>query len=208
MTDQSEYLRPAATFRTEHVVARSRFIATITPVETVDQAKAFLAGIQEEMPDASHHVYAYVVGHGSSVIEGMSDAGEPSGSAGPPVMAVLRGSKLGDALIVVTRYFGGTKLGVGGLVRSYSDAARAALAGVTTEERISRVHLSVNAPYPLYERITRLVAAQEGEIEATDFAADVALTIILPERNLELFQSELRELSAGRVQADVLPDKP
>ncbi|MCC6613529.1 MAG: YigZ family protein [Anaerolineae bacterium] len=205
MAEHSGYRRPAATFRTENVVARSRFIATITPVETVDQAKAFLAAIQAEMPDANHHVYAYVVGHGSSVIEGMSDAGEPSGSAGPPVMAVLRGSKLGDTLIVVTRYFGGTKLGVGGLVRSYSDAARAALAGVTTEERIPRVRLAINLPYPLYERVTRLVAAQEGAIETTAFATDVALTVVLPERNLDLFQSELQELSAGRVQAEVLP---
>ncbi|MCL4247643.1 MAG: YigZ family protein [Anaerolineae bacterium] len=204
MAAEASYRRPAATFRTEQIVARSRFIATITPVETVEQARAFLASVQSEMPDANHHVYAYVVGHGSSVIEGMSDAGEPSGSAGPPVMAVLRGSKLGDTLIVVTRYFGGTKLGVGGLVRAYSDAARAALAGVTTEERIPRVRLTVEAPYALYERIVRLVQAQAGDIEATDFTTDVHLTLVLPLRNFDLFQSELRELSAGRVQAVVL----
>ncbi|MCA9906267.1 MAG: YigZ family protein, partial [Anaerolineae bacterium] len=203
MMVEDSYRRPAATFRTEHVVARSRFIATITLVESVEQARAFLTSIQNEMPDASHHVYAYVVGHGSSVIEGMSDAGEPSGSAGPPVMAVLRGSKLGDTLIVVTRYFGGTKLGVGGLVRAYSDAARAALLGVTIEERIPRVRLTVDATYALYERIVRLVQSQEGNIEATDFTADVHLTLVLPLRNLDLFQSELRELSAGRIQAAV-----
>ena len=102
--------------------ALSRPLAAST---TVKEAKAFLAAVRAEMPDANHHVYAYRVGFGNSVIEGMSDDGEPSGTSGPPVLAVLRGSGIGDVIVVVTRYFGGTKLGTGGLVRAYSDAARA-----------------------------------------------------------------------------------
>jgi putative IMPACT (imprinted ancient) family translation regulator len=79
------------------------------------------------MPNASHHVYAFRVGHGNSIIEGMSDDGEPTGTAGPPVLAVLRGTQIGDIIVIVTRYFGGTKLGTGGLVRAYPEAAQIAL---------------------------------------------------------------------------------
>src|SRR5690348_4882092 len=117
----TRYRIPAATTRIEHEVSRSRFIATLGNAATVEAARGFIAEIRAEMPDASHHVYAFKVGYGSSVTEGLSDDGEPTGTAGPPVLAVLRGADIGDAALVVTRYFGGTKLGTGGLVRAYSD---------------------------------------------------------------------------------------
>src|SRR5918912_1103095 len=99
------------------------------------------AEIRVEMPDAAHHVYAYIVGHGATTNLGMSDDGEPSGTAGRPVMAVLRGSGLGDVALVVTRYFGGTLLGTGGLVHAYGDAARAVLAALPREEKVARRQL-------------------------------------------------------------------
>src|SRR5947209_14285779 len=113
------YLIPTATTRIEQEVSRSHFIATLAKVESVAAARAFIASIRAEMPDASHHVYAFKVGYGSSVNEGLSDDGEPSGTSGPPVLAVLRGTDIGDVVLVVTRYFGGTKLGTGGLSRAY-----------------------------------------------------------------------------------------
>lgn len=195
----SGYLRPAATFQTETTVARSRFIATIARAETVEQAKAALAAIHQSMPDASHHVYAYVVGHGRSVTEGLSDAGEPSGTAGQPVMAVLRGSGLGDTIIVVTRYFGGIKLGTGGLVRAYTEAAQTALAGVTTEAKIPRMSLTFRAPYSLYKRTIRLVREHDGEVVREAFAEDVSLEVVLQSDQAALFQAQLRELSAGKI---------
>src|ERR671921_1142335 len=94
--------------------------------------------IRAEMPDAAHHVYAYIVGHGATTTLGMSDDGEPSGTAGRPVMAVLKGSGLGDVALVITRYFGGTLLGTGGLVRAYGDAAKAVLAILPRTEKIER----------------------------------------------------------------------
>src|SRR5258708_5199880 len=112
------YRIPAETVRAETEVSRSRFIATLSNAESVEAARAFIAAIRAEMPDASHHVYAFKVGYGASVIEGMSDDGEPTGTAGPPVMAVLRGAEIGDTLIVVTRQFRGTKPCTGGLVRA------------------------------------------------------------------------------------------
>ena len=109
----NRYFIPARETRTEIIVVNSRFIATAAPAFTVDEAKAFVARIRAEFADASHNVPAFVVGHGSSVIAHCSDDGEPSGTAGRPALAVLQGSGLGDAA-VVTRYFGGTKLGTGG----------------------------------------------------------------------------------------------
>src|SRR5512134_2891681 len=108
---------PAGQHRTDIVVVNSRFITTIAPAAMPEDAKRFIASIRAEMPDASHHVYAFRAGYGNSVIEGMSDDGEPSGTAGPPTLAVLRGAGIGDIVLVTTRYFGGTKLGTGGLVR-------------------------------------------------------------------------------------------
>src|SRR5512143_478609 len=99
---------PAERARAEIRVVNSRFIADIAPAATVEEAKAFVAAIRAEMPDATHHVYAYIVGHGATTTLGMSDDGEPPGTAGRPAMAVLRGSGLGDVALVVTRYFGGT----------------------------------------------------------------------------------------------------
>src|SRR5579871_3558271 len=146
------YLIPAQTTRVTTAVSNSRFVTTIGLVTTVDEAKAFLSAVRAEMSDANHHVYAYRVGFGNSVIEGMSDDGEPSGTSGPPVLAVLRGSGIGDVIVVVTRYFGGTKLGTGGLVRAYGDAARTGLEALVTERKITKQTLGIEAPYHFFEQ--------------------------------------------------------
>ncbi|MFN2242462.1 MAG: IMPACT family protein, partial [Anaerolineae bacterium] len=113
------YPIPARETRTEIQVLNSRFIATAAPVFSVEEAKAFVTRIRDEFADATHNVPAYLVGYGASVVAHCTDDGEPSGTAGRPALAVLRGSGLGDVAVVVTRYFGGTKLGTGGLVRAY-----------------------------------------------------------------------------------------
>src|SRR5438552_3674735 len=123
-TTPAPKLIPAGAARTEIRASNSRFIAT--------------AGVRAAMPDASHHVYAYIVGHGATTTLSMTDDGEPPGTAGRPVMAVLKGSGLGDVALVITRYFGGTLLGTGGLVRAYGDAAKAVLAILPRAEKIDR----------------------------------------------------------------------
>ena len=120
-------LIPSGSARIELRVVNSRFIGSAGPAHSVEQAKAFITAIRAEMPDASHHVYAYIIGHGATTTLGMSDDGEPSGTAGRPALAILRGSGLGDVVLVITRYFGGTLLGTGGLVHAYGDTARACL---------------------------------------------------------------------------------
>ena len=140
------YPVPQSRTRTEIKVSNSRFISTIDRADSVKEAQAFIRSIREEMPDASHHVYAFKIGHGSSISEGMSDDGEPSGTSGPPAMAVLRGSGIGDVVLVITRYFGGTKLGTGGLVSAYGAAAKAAVAELATEEKIKRKTFTLRVP--------------------------------------------------------------
>ncbi len=117
----TRYPIPAETARVEIRVVNSRFIATIGEARSAEEARAFIDGVRGEFHDATHNVYAFRAGYGASVTEGMSDDGEPPGTAGRPALAVLRGADLGDVVLVVTRYFGGTKLGTGGLVRAYTE---------------------------------------------------------------------------------------
>ena len=193
------YLIPVQTHRVQTAVSNSRFITTICHITTVDEAKAFLAAVRAEMPDANHHVYAYRVGFGNSVIEGMSDDGEPSGTSGPPVLAVLRGSGIGDVIVVVTRYFGGTKLGTGGLVRAYGDAARAGLETLPTERKIEKHMLGVEIPYHFFEQVKRLIAEYSGVIDEEDFAANVTILASFPLDQIDPFSAALVELTNGTV---------
>ena len=198
------YLIPTQTHRVTTAVSNSRFITTIGHVSTVDEAKTFLAAVRAEMPDANHHVYAYRVGFGNSVIEGMSDDGEPSGTSGPPVLAVLRGSGIGDVIVVVTRYFGGTLLGTGGLVRAYGDGAREGLASLPTERKIERKILGIELPYHYFEQVKRLIARHGGMLDEEDFAGDVTILASFPVDCVAGFSADLTELTAGSVQAIVL----
>jgi uncharacterized YigZ family protein len=145
-------------------VVNSRFIATAAPAFTVDEAKAFVSRIKQEFSDASHNVSVYLVGHGQSVIAHCTDDGEPSGTAGRPALAVLQGSGLGDVAVVVTRYFGGTKLGTGGLVRAYGDAVREVLSVLPRAMRVPSYTVSIAVPYGSFEPVCRLIEAHGGEI--------------------------------------------
>lgn len=200
------YAVPAAPARAEIVVRGSRFVAEVTRAATAAEARAVVAAARAAHPAATHHVFAFVAGHGASVTEGMSDDGEPSGTAGPPVLAVLRGSGLGDAVVVIARYFGGTKLGTGGLVRAYGDAARAALDAVERVEKVPRVRLSLRVPHGDFERAQRIVAAASGAIVARDFGADVGIEIVVAADASEELARALRDLTAGRARVEAAPE--
>ena len=191
---------PAASARTEIRVSNSRFIASAGPAASVEEARVFIAAVRAEMPDASHHCYAYLIGHGATTTLGMSDDGEPSGTAGRPISSVVKGSGLGDVALVVTRYFGGTLLGTGGLVHAYGDAAKAVLALLPREPYIERQSFDIRLDYAVYEPLKRLLEAYGGAIEAETFAADVLLRVVLPRAQVAAFSTALRELTAGRAQ--------
>ncbi len=198
----ARYPIPAKTIRVELRIVNSRFIATIGEARTVDEAKAFIDAIREEFHDATHNVHAFRVGYGGSVTEGMTDDSEPSGTAGRPALAVLRGADLGDVVLVITRYFGGTKLGTGGLVRAYTESTQEALAALPRDVRIEKRQGRVNLPYNLYEPVKRLADAQGGEIGEETFAADVTLVVVFPVDRIDGFDSALGEISAGRLSVD------
>lgn len=204
MASSDSYLIPSETHTVEIVVVNSRFIATASYVQSAEEARAFLDSVRSQMPDASHHVYAFRIGYGNSVIEGMSDDGEPSGTAGPPVLSVLRGTEIGDVIVVVTRYFGGTKLGTGGLVRAYGDAARTVLNELPTELKIEKQLVMLAAPYTYFEQIKRIVAQHNGDIMDQEFAVDVTLTIVFPKVDVLGFAAEITELTAGQVETIIV----
>jgi uncharacterized YigZ family protein len=198
------YPVPACQIRRENIVVNSRFIATLSPVISVDEAKAFIARMRDEFTDASHNVPVYLVGYGASVIAHCSDAGEPSGTAGRPALEVLRGSGLGDVAVVVTRYFGGTKLGTGGLVRAYSDAVRAVVSAVPRAHKILTHTVMLGLPYNWLERARLLAAAHHGQILDEDFAAEITLTARFSVADFEPFQRALSEQSNGTLRAEII----
>ena len=198
------YLIPAHEIRREHVQVNSRFISSLAPVFSTDEARAFIKRIRQEFPDASHNVPIYIIGGGNNVTDYCSDDGEPQGTAGRPALAVLRGSGLGDVVLVITRYFGGTLLGTGGLVKAYTESAQLVVRDVPRARKL-RVHIALLAlPYNLLERIRLLTGRHHGAILAEEFAADVTMTLRFPVDDYEAFQADLRELSSGSLQAETM----
>lgn len=201
------YHIPLYEVRREQVVVNSRFIATLAPVFTTEEARAFIARIKKEFADATHNVPAYIIGGGNTVTEYFSDDGEPSGTAGRPALTVLRGSGLGDVAVVVTRYFGGTLLGTGGLVKAYTESTQLVVNAVERGRRIP-VHIAMAAiPYNLLERVRLLTVRNQGEVIGEDFAADITITLQFPVETFDAFQNDLREISAGKLQAEIIESK-
>jgi uncharacterized YigZ family protein len=202
----NRYLIPASEVRTEFMVVNSRFIATAAPVFNTTQAKTFVKRIRSEYKDASHNVPVYVIGHGSSVIAHCSDDGEPSGTAGRPALAVLQGSGIGDVGAVITRYFGGTKLGTGGLVRAYSEAVRQILRILPLAEKVSTVTVMMVVPYSWFERTRLWIAEMFGQILDEDFKADVTISARFAKEHFPSFQNIITERSAGRLQPVIVAE--
>jgi len=201
------YSVPLHEIRREQVVVNSRFIATLAPVFSIDEARTTIARIKKEFADASHNVPAYIIGGGNTVTEYFSDDGEPAGTAGKPALTVLRGSGLGDVAVVVTRYFGGTLLGTGGLVKAYTESVQLVVQAVERGQRVPVNVAMVVIPYNLLERLRILVRRQRGEILEEDFAGDITLTLQFPVDVFEVFQNELREISAGKLKVEVIETK-
>jgi uncharacterized YigZ family protein len=201
------YSIPLTEIRREHVVVNSRFIATLGPVFSPEEARAFITRMKKEFADASHNVPAYIIGGGNTVTEFCSDDGEPAGTSGKPVLAVLRGSRLGDVAVVVTRYFGGTLLGTGGLVKAYTESVQLVVNAVERGRRVL-VHVSMLAiPYNLLERVRLMTTRHNGEVVGEDFGGDITMTLQFPVEAFEGFQKELQELSAGKLKAEVIESK-
>lgn len=196
-------LVPANKKQAEIYVSNSRFIATAAPAFSVDAAKLFIETIREEFNDATHNVPAYIVGHPPSVIEHSSDDGEPAGTAGRPILSILRGSGFGDIAVVVTRYFGGTKLGTGGLVRAYSEATREVLSLVPKAQKISTVTSEIKLPYKYYNRVERLLDDNNIKIIHKDFGEDVKISAQFVTEEFSKIEQFLKNTTNGKIEMTI-----
>ena len=181
------------------VVKNSRFIAELLSAESSEAARTLLSGQRAKYPDASHVVHAMVIGPTGGVL-GCSDDGEPAGTAGRPVLEVLKGSGITNVLLTVTRWFGGTKLGTGGLVKAYGDAAKGVLAAATSREIIAMTRLAFTLPYPLIDPGKRLLRECEFVIQTENYlASGDALEGEIPSDHAEALVQRLADLSHGQI---------
>ncbi len=203
MTD--DYLMPAGYGTGEYTEKRSRFIGQLWPVESEAEALGRIAAVKKEHYDARHNCFAYIVRDGGVIRYG--DDGEPQGTAGQPILAVLSGAGLTDVCCTVTRYFGGVLLGTGGLVRAYTAAAKAALEDAGVQQMALWYGRRLRCPYPMFERLRRLAEAHEAVVENTDYGADVTMDLLVRADRAEAFGEALREKSAGGIVPEETGEK-
>lgn len=199
----SRTLAGPSTFAIEPIKG-SRFLATLAPVNSPAAAEAVLERVRGEMPEATHHCWAWKLADGRSR---SSDDGEPGGSAGRPILARIEGKELEDTLVVVTRWYGGTKLGVGGLMRAYGGCAGKALDAATVLERPRTTRLLLTFDYPDTAAVQAVLAAEGLAPAATDYGARVGISLAVPEDEGARICAQLIDATAGRAQAR-WPDRP
>ncbi|WP_223669811.1 YigZ family protein [Kangiella shandongensis] len=176
----------------EEIIKGSRFITRSVFTPTVEQAKAFIKQLNIDEPDATHHCWAYIVGNPeSTTLMACSDDGEPSGTAGMPMLNVLKHSDLGDITVVVTRYFGGTKLGTGGLARAYSSGVKEALERVSAHNRIYTSEIDLITSYELQNQLRYLLEEHQAQNISENFSDKVAIHAEVPQDQLDSFLSSI-----------------
>lgn len=184
---------------------KSVFIGEALPVNNEADAIAFIESVKKHYPDARHHVYAYIVR--DNAIMRFSDDGEPQGTAGMPILDIIRKKGLTDIAIVVTRYFGGTLLGTGGLVHAYSASAQGAIeeAEIITYDLYTEVSICVS--YSDYQKLSLLFSEFEFRVEDTGYGADVEILGRVLSSNVEVFLKKLTEITSGRAESEILGEK-
>ena len=196
----NRYAIPAGRQRFEEEIRRSRFITTVAHTPTVEDARRFIAAQRTRYADASHNCWAYLIGPpGSTSQVGMSDDGEPHGTAGRPMLTVLEHADIGDIAVVVTRYFGGTLLGKGGLVKAYGGGVQYAIERMETVLRIPSATIVAIVPYNVVEPIRRILSDYETEALETAFDIDVTFTLKVPLERVDELVDTLVEMTRGEV---------
>lgn len=192
-------------YRVEDIIKRSKFITTIAHTANSGSAKTFIARIKDEFPDANHNCWAFQCGPPADTAHvGMSDDGEPHGTAGKPMLSMLLHSNVGELSCMVTRYFGGIKLGTGGLVRAYSGMVKLALADLPVHEKISFAKVQVIMDYSHITLFKRLLPDFEAEIIDTNFTADAEFTLQLPKEQFPELKKALSQLTHGELLFSLL----
>ncbi|GAB1432053.1 YigZ family protein [Spirochaetota bacterium] len=190
---------PYAEAEAETRVLNSRFIARLFPVFSQEEARKHISEVKAANPGAAHNVPAFIIGGGKNSLEYCSDDGEPAGSSGKSLLSVLKGSGLGNVLIVVTRYFGGTLLGIGGLVKAYSEAGRAVIGVTRRAELVFTDRLCFTLPYHYYDRTKLLLDEYSAFVIEENFGEEVFIKADLAKDASAYFIERLKELSGGKL---------
>lgn len=190
----------------EIIINKSRFIGHSMPVEKEDDALEFIDKIKSEHRDATHNVYAYVVGKNSN-IQRFSDDGEPSGTAGIPVLEVIKKENLRNVVIVVTRYFGGIKLGAGGLIRAYTKGAKVGLESGTIIDKILHTRLKIRIDYTLYGMIENYLNTEGYIIDNITYDEAVNIFVYIKFLDVEYFQKTITDLTSGNVTIEYIDEE-
>lgn len=196
------YITVNSSAREEIIEKRSRFIASVYPVKEEAEAIALINSLKKEFWDARHNVYAYSLRSGN--ICRYSDDGEPSGTAGVPVLDVLRKQNITDCLIVVTRYFGGILLGTGGLVRAYTASAVKGVAAAKVVKMLPCSLLSVTCPYSDYDQLCRIIENLEGAVSDTRYGEFIEIDFTLDDSLIDRFSDTLRETFCARLSFEII----
>lgn len=196
ISQQKDYIAVSQPYRTEYTIEKSRFIASIAPCQSEAEAQAFITSTKKEFWDARHNCTAFAIGPRQEQ-QRSSDDGEPSGTAGKPILEVLKKTGLTNAAIVVTRYFGGIKLGAGGLIRAYSHAAALAAHRAPKQLHTLRQVLHVTLDYALYGSIERLLVDQ-GYSYSSDFGAQISLAVYVPPQDLDSLSEAITNATGGK----------
>lgn len=181
---------------------KSRFIGTVAPVGTAEEAEEFLRTVRARHRDARHHCFAFRLRDGG--LRRFSDDGEPRGTAGRPILETLILESLENVMAVVTRYFGGVLLGTGGLFRAYQEGCRRAVAAAEIVTMRKATELRLSAEYACYEKLRRLLTDHEVLVLATDFGKEVSQRLMMPSSRVERFLGEVRETSAGAAVPEIV----
>jgi len=202
-----EFLSPAKQASAEYIVKRSKFIGTVSPAFSEAEAESFVESIRAKYPDATHNVYAYSVGLGTP-IERLSDDGEPKGTAGYPILDVIHKRSLRNVVCVVTRYFGGTLLGAGGLLRAYGKTANLALDEAGALKYIYHSLMRVRVAYDQFGRLQRELENQGCVIDNVDYGEAVQISAFVKEEAVPALTKRISDLTAGRAEISVSEGKP
>ena len=205
MTEKDYFVPFAAHGEGAFEEKRSKFTGRLWRAETADEAVARVREMRETYRDATHHCWAYLIREGN--LMRYSDDGEPQGTAGMPILDVLRHEELQNCVCVVTRYFGGVLLGTGGLVRAYTKGAQLAVAAAGVQKMSLYAVLLLVCPYSLYEIVQHLLPDFDCAVEETDFGADVTLTCTVPAGGEGALNAALAEATAGAVYAETIETK-
>ena len=199
MSEGAPFNSIAAAGSSEIVVKGSKFISHVAPVEKRQDAEKYVHGISARYADATHNCFAYKLGTGDRALFRFSDDGEPSGTAGRPILQVIESRNLTNISLVVTRYFGGTKLGMGGLIRAYSAVARAVLEQSRTVEFFPQTTLTLRFAYEHTNAVHQMIDKFQADLLRTDFEEQAVYMVQLKRMHGQRFIEELKNMTAGKV---------